>query len=169
MIWYPKAKHLDRAMWNWLLWKRIVAAIAGCRGDYLDPITRGYTAGVPIATSHWLPPQASRYTLPPPPPPPPPPPKHTHTHTEWVQASLLEGTFGIRLHSYHHQNRTAHALHHVVIQVTVDCFTPHEVTYLRVGRMPSFVTYDMSRRTCLGINKCRPIQSFLSDHNRLKQ
>ena len=37
MIWFPKAKHLDRAMWNWLLWQRIVAAIAGCRGGLLGP------------------------------------------------------------------------------------------------------------------------------------
>ena len=33
------------------------------------------------------------------------------------------------------ENRAAHALNHVAIQVTIDCFTPHEVTYLRVGRM----------------------------------
>ena len=26
-------------------------------------------------------------------------------------------------------------INHVAIQVTVDCFTPHEVTYLRVGRI----------------------------------
>ena len=32
------------------------------------------------------------------------------------------------------KNRTARTLN-VAIQVTVDCFTPHEVTYLRVGRM----------------------------------
>ena len=31
--------------------------------------------------------------------------------------------------------QTAHALNHVAIQVTVDCFTPHDVTYLRAGRM----------------------------------
>ena len=31
--------------------------------------------------------------------------------------------------------RTAHALNHVAILFTVDCFTPHEVTYLRVGRV----------------------------------
>ena len=46
MVWFPKAKHLDRAMWNWLQWQRIVAAITGYRGDYLDPFTRSYTAGV---------------------------------------------------------------------------------------------------------------------------
>ena len=44
--WFAFGNHLDRAMWNWLLWQRIVAAIAGYRGDYLDPITRSYTAGV---------------------------------------------------------------------------------------------------------------------------
>ena len=33
------------------------------------------------------------------------------------------------------ENRTAHALNHVAFQVTGDCFTPHEVTYLRVGGM----------------------------------
>ena len=33
------------------------------------------------------------------------------------------------------ENRTAHALNHVATQATVDCFTPHEVTDLRVGRI----------------------------------
>ena len=46
MVWFPKTTHLEWAMWNWLLWQRIVAAITGYRGDYLDPITRSYTAGV---------------------------------------------------------------------------------------------------------------------------
>ena len=46
MVWFPKTTHLEWAKWNWLLWQRIVAAITGYRGDYLDPITRSYTAGV---------------------------------------------------------------------------------------------------------------------------
>ena len=64
------------------------------------------------------------------------------------------------------ENRTAHALSQVAIQVItlVDCFTPHELTYLLVGRMVGHEGHVSSF-----INKCKKIRSFLPDHNLLKQ
>ena len=60
-------------------------------------------------------------------------------------------------------NRTAHALKHLAIQqVTVDCFTLHEGTYLLVGRMKYYEGHISSFA-----NKRNQIQSFkcLSEHN----
>ena len=60
--------------------------------------------------------------------------------------------------------RTAHALNYVAIRVTVDYFTPHEVTYLLVGQ-----PICHKGRASSFINKCNQIKSFLSDHNLLWQ
>ena len=104
-----------------------------------------------------------------------------------VLASLLKGTsFGIRLHSY----LTSFGEPPKVV-TQVNCFTAHGATWQREQDSPSpqpccYSSYsglfhapwsdlsvcktdDMSWRTCLGINKCNQVQSFLSDHNPLKQ
>ena len=62
------------------------------------------------------------------------------------------------------KNMTAHALNHVAIEIIVNYFTPHEVADLLVGWMICHEGRVSSFR-----NKCNQIQSFLSDHNLLKQ
>ena len=53
------------------------------------------------------------------------------------------------------ENRTTHVLNHLAIQVTVDCFTPHEVIYLFVGRMVCHKGHVSSF-----LNKCNKTHNF---------